>query len=231
MGPRKIGHVAALAIALAVAGMVLSGCFDIVQNIGIGRSGTGHYRIAVSAQGIVGDALKNANIINTTHNHAELSTTYLNGKTTRAAKVDFQSLSDVALSDETMSLTVRSRDLFGLGPTHAAFRCRALVDKAKSAQSSAGPNGLGEQIARSILGDHTYVFSVTVPGSLEHIAPVTVGNQIYQPDVTGDFYHGHTVTWRLPLYAIVDAKALDFEVDFAAMGLFSDARTQLVAKE
>lgn len=229
MGPRRISHVAMLAIVLFAASVGLSGCFDIAQHVDIGRSGTGHYKVAVSAQGIVGDALKNDMIIDTRRNHATLSTTVVNGKVTRAANVDFQSLSEVALSDETMSLTITSRDLFGLGPTHAAFRCRAFVDKARNSQSS--QSGLGEEIAKSILGDHTYAFSVTVPGSIEHIAPVSVGGQIYQPEVTGDFYHGHTIVWRVPLYAIMDAKALDFEVDFVAMGLFSDAKTQLVAKE
>jgi len=225
-----------LIVVLTIACMGLGGCFDLVQNVGISRDGTGHYQTSVSAQGIVGEALKNEKIVDTTHNRAEMTTTAVNGKVTRTADIAFRSLSDLALSNETMSLTVKGRDFFGLGPAHVAYRCTFLVDKAKNSHASGddrmnGGNGIGAQIAQSILGDHTYSFSITVPGSVERVAPVVVGDQIYRPEVSGDFYHGHTVTWRLPLAALIDTKALDFEVDFSAYGLFSDSKSKLVASE
>lgn len=217
------------AAIVALAAMGLSGCFDLTQTVGIGRDGSGRYVMAIAAQGIVGEGLKTADIVDTTHNRATLSTAIVADRVTRTARIDFKSLSDVALSDETMGLHVTGRDFFGLGAAHVAFRDTFMVDKARR-QQAMDANGVGEQIARAVLGDHAYVFSVTVPGSIERIAPVRVGGQEYRPEVTGDFWHGHTVTWHLPLYALADSRAIEFEVDFVALGVFHDAQTRLVAK-
>jgi hypothetical protein len=217
----------ALAATFVLVGVVLSGCFDLVQSVSVGRDGSGHYRVAVTAQGFIGEALKNEKIVDTDRNHADLTTTEVNGKVTRTAAIDFKSLSDLALKDETMSLAVKSRDLFGLGPAHLAFRYTFMVDRAKAAQTGNSGSGIGKEIAQTILGDHFYSFTVTVPGDIEHIAPVSLDGQLYQPTVTGDFYNGRTVTWRIPLYALFDARAIDFEVDFTAMGFFKDAKSQM----
>ena len=44
--------------------------------------------------------------------------------------------------------------------------------------------------------------------------------------VSGDFYHGHTITWAMPLATLFSAKDLTFEVDYAAWGAFTDAHSQ-----
>jgi hypothetical protein len=48
--------------------------------------------------------------------------------------------------------------------------------------------------------------------------------------VTGDFF-GHTVTWKIPLYALISSQAINFEVDFWAWGTFSNTKSQLVAND
>jgi hypothetical protein len=220
-----------LAVLLAVVGVGLSGCFDVDQRVGIDRTGAGRYQIAVTAQGVVGGAIKNEKLVNR-QNHATMSTSDVGGKVTRTAAVDFKSLSDLSFSDETMSLKVTGRDFFGLGPSHVAFVANVMIDKAKHDNERAqAANGVGQEIAQSILGEHTYVFTVTVPGDVERALPITLGGQTYQPTITGDFYNGRTVTWRLPLYAIISTQAIDFEVDFWAWGFFSDTKSQLVAND
>lgn len=231
MGSQGTWRGALVAATLVAASIGLSGCFDLVQTVGIDRSGTGRYQVALSAEGIVGQALKNEKLVNR-QNHATRTTTDINGRVTRMATVDFKSLSELAFSDEVLSLRVTGRDLFGLGPSHVAFIADAMVNKAKNDNQRATlANGVGEEVAQSILGDHTYTFTVTVPGSVERALPVTLGNQTYQPTVTGDFYNGHTVTWRLPLYALVNTQALSFEVDFWAWGFFNDAKSRLVPND
>ena len=222
---------ACVAAATIAAGTGLSGCLDLVQTVGIDRHGAGRYQIAVSAPGIVGQALRNEKLVNK-QNHATMSTSDVGGTVTRTATVDFKSLSELAFSDESMSMNVRSRDLFGLGPSHVAFVANLMISKAKSENpQTASTNDIGEQVAQSILGDHTYSFTITVPGDVERAAPITLGNQSYQPTITGDFYNGHTVTWRVPLYALVNRQALNFEVDFWAWGFFDDSKSQLVAND
>ena len=224
------GRDAFVAMVLAVAGVGLSGCLDLVQTVSVDRTGAGRYQISATAQGFVGEALKNEKLVNK-QNHAVMATTTANGKVTRMATVDFKSLSDLAFSDETMNLTVKSRDLFGLGPSHVAFVTNVMIDKAKHEnQQAAAADNVGEEVAQSILGDHTYVFTATVPGSVEYASPVTLGKDIYQPVVTGDFF-GHTVTWKIPLYALVSSQAIHFEVDFWAWGTFTDTKSQLVAND
>lgn len=217
-------------LVLAFASTGLSGCFDLSQRVAIGRDGSGRYDIAASGQGVVGQALRNEKIVDTAHKDADLVTTVCDGMTIRRASIAFQSLSDLFLADETMSLSVKRRDLLGLGPAHAAIRCEFPVGSARRARS-ANANGIGEQIARSVLGDHFYSFAVTVPGSVEYAAPVVAGGETYQPAVTGDFYRGRTVLWRIPLYALVDTQLLDFAADFAAFGSFVDAQTRPGASE
>jgi len=130
MERRRIRRSAALAVLLAVVGVGLSGCFDVVQTVGIDRSGAGRYQIAVTGQGVVGDAIKNEKLVNR-QNHAAMSTSDVGGNVTRTATVDFKSLSDLAFSDETMNLKVTGRDFFGLGPSHVAFLTNVMIDKAK----------------------------------------------------------------------------------------------------
>jgi len=224
---KRCGVAAALTIA---AGIGLSGCLDLVQTVNVDRSGAGRYQIAASAQGFVGEALKDEKLVNK-QNHAAMATTNAGDKTTRTATVDFKSLSDLAFSDETMSLHVTSRDLFGLGPSHVAYVANVMVDKAKHDNPRAqSANSVGEEVAQSIFGDHTYTFTVTVPGSIERAVPVTLGNHTYEPTVTGDYF-SHTVTWKIPLYALVNSQALSFEVDFWAWGTFADTKSQMVAND
>jgi len=68
-------------------------------------------------------------------------------------------------------------------------------------------------------------------GDVERAAPIAIGGETYTPTITGDFWNGHTVTWRLPLAAFVTAPSLNFEVDFSAIGFFSNTKTQLVAND
>src|SRR5208282_208168 len=116
MAPKRRLRSAAMFAALTIAGIGLSGCFDLVQTVGVGRDGAGRYQVAVSAQGLIGEALTNEKIVDTARNRATMTTSSVNGKVTRTATIDFKSLSDLALSNQTMSLNVTDRDFFGLGP-------------------------------------------------------------------------------------------------------------------
>jgi hypothetical protein len=85
---------------------------------------------------------------------------------------------------------------------------------------------MGRAILSGMFGEHEYSFSVTLPGSIDRIAPLKVNGVEVKPDVSGDFYHGHTIVWRMPLALMLEAKRLDFEADFSALGSFADVRTR-----
>ncbi|MGD0142444.1 MAG: hypothetical protein ABSC92_04745 [Rhizomicrobium sp.] len=215
-----------LPVVMATA---LSGCFDLSQNISVGRDGTGHYRVAVAAEGFVGQALKSKSANDLVGgNRARTTTSDINGRVTRVSVVDFKSLSDLKLGEESMSIVTHGRGFFGFGSTHATFRYVFSVDRARRAHGgdTNGDEQMGKQVLAGILGDHSYSFTVTLPGSIEHIAPVWIGNTEIKPNVSGDFYHGRTIVWTMPIATLFSAKDLTFEVDYSAFGSFTDAHSQ-----
>jgi hypothetical protein len=230
MGGREILKSMTRVVVPLILAASLAGCFDLSQNVSVGRDGTGHYRVAVAAEGFIGQALKSKSDKDLIGgNPARTTTSDINGRVTRVSVVDFKSLSDLKLGEETMSVVTHGRGFFGLGSTHATFRYTFAVDRARRDHGGdAGDEQTGKQILAGVLGNHSYSFTVTLPGSIEHIAPVWVGNQEIKPSVSGDFYHGHTITWTMPIATLFSAKDLTFEVDYAAWGSFADAHSQPV---
>ena len=212
---------------LAVTAVTLSACFDLDQKVAIGRDGSGSYEIAVAAEGMVGDGLKQDHDNMLAPNKAISRTETVNGKVVRSAHVDFANLSDLSFGSEAISLHVLNRSLFGLGPTAVRFRRVFLVDHAeKDRARDHHDDDMSREVLQAFFGGHTYTFSVTLPGSVDRIAAVTVDGMEIKPEVTGDFYHGHTITWRMPLSVALSAKEIAFEVDFSAYGTFADAQTR-----
>ena len=204
----------------------LSGCFDLSQNVAIGRDGSGSYDTSITAGGIIGEALrdKKSNTDLVGDNRAVTTMRETNGIVTQTSVAQFKSLSDLRFGDQSISVSVRGHSLMG---TNLTFRRAFHVDRARAehAPDDNEMSPMGRSIAQSILGDHTYVFSVTLPGSIDRIAPIVIAGQTVQPQVTGDFF-SHTVTWRMPLYMMVAAHALVFEVDFSAYGWFDNVETR-----
>lgn len=213
---------------VVLAGFVavgLSGCFDLTQKVAVKRDGSGEYTAILAASGLMGDALKNGKSDMLKPNKAKTVTRIENGKVIQTSNVTFAKLSDIKLDDEQISLKVLSRDFFGFGPSHVRFRHVFHVDKARDAHGDE-TDSMGRDVMASIFGDHVYAFSVTLPGSIEHIRPVKIAGLEIKPQVTGDFYNGHTVVWRMPLSTALAADSITFEVDFSAIGDFNDVRTR-----
>jgi hypothetical protein len=213
--------------AVVACALALSGCFDLAQKLTIDRGGGGHYEIAVTANGLLGEGLRDKKSgIRLTHNRTRTRTVTVGDKTTQTTVIDFKSLSDLRMSDESLSLTNHGASWFGLGPRHVTFRRTFLVDRARreNVPKSAEEEKFGGELVQTMFGDHTYVFSVTVPGSVERAAPIRIGRATIAPKVSGSGF-SHTVTWRMPLSMLLQAKLIAFEVDFSAYGSFPDAQS------
>jgi hypothetical protein len=211
------------AVVLCAAG--LGGCFDLGQKVAIGRDGSGGYAITVSADGIVGDGLR--------EKHADVEVgdmpmvtrvSTVDGKTVQTSGTGFHDLSDLKLSDEVLSLHVKGKTLFGLGGTQVNFHRSFRVDRARRDHTN-DDSELGRDILTSMFGDHTYTFSVWLPGTIDHAAAVRVGHRMVAPTIT-DAGNGHSVTWRMKLTDMFLADQLDFDVDFTSRGDFHDATSQ-----
>jgi hypothetical protein len=207
----------------------LAGCFDLRQDVAVNRDGSGQYKVAITAEGFMGSALKSkSNKMDITGgNPAKTDIRDDNGRVTRIETVDFKSLSDLKLGDEAMTIDTHGADFMGLGSTHATFRYVFSVDRAEHDHAhDAGSSDMGKEILQTMFGGHTYVFTVTLPGSISQVAPVRVGDEEIKPEVTGDFYHGHTITWRMPLATLFASKDVVFDVDYVAYGSFTQSHTQ-----
>lgn len=220
-------------ILLAVG---LSGCFDLTQSVSLNRDGSGTYAMAIAVEGPMGEAMKKDNKSDDMHfGHnpklvSRTKTTIVDGKVTKTGEVDFKTLSDLDLSNETVAIKVKGHDLFGLGSTHAIFRRSFLVgNEMRDRNQKTEDDERGKAILASIFGGHSYVFRVRLPGSIDWIAPVYAGGIEVKPQVTSDA-GGHTVVWRMPLLSMIESKALHFSVGFSSYGALADSETTLDKK-
>ena len=221
--PKRLVSLGAV-IACAVG---LSGCFDLGQKVAIGRDGSGGYAVSVAADGIVGDGIKKGRANFDTDEDMPMVTriAVIDGKTVQTSGTAFHDLSDLRLDDEVISLHVTGKKLLGLGGTEVNFHRSLNVGNARKHHlDDDDDSGLGKDILTSMFGDHTYTFSVWLPGSIDHINPVVVGDHEVKPTVTQDG-DGHTITWRMKLTDMFLADQLDFDVDFTAHGDFHDAQS------
>ena len=224
--PRK-SRVLFRATIAVVCSLPLSACFDLAQKLSIDRGGAGRYEVAITATGLLGEALKdNKANFRIARNRAKTRIVAKDGKVTQIATIDFRSLSNLRLSDELLSLTNHGASWFGLGPSHLTFSRTFLVDRARreNTPKSAESDRFGGELLQTMFGDHTYVFSVSLPGSVDKAGPVQIGRTTIKPQVSGQGL-SHTVTWRMPLTTLLAAKLVRFQVDFSAYGSFPDAQS------
>lgn len=213
---------------LTLASIALSGCFDLTQSVSLRSGGEGAYKVAISASGLMGEALKNGK----THIDMddgpvrERTTAVHDGIATHTEIMPFRSLSDLALTSETMAVHVTGRGLLGLGATHAVFRRTFRVNDARRRfqdDNDTRDDDAGQAILGDIFSDHFYQFSVTLPGRVEWVAPVKVGDVTVHHVMSNG---GHTVTWRMPLKDMVQAHNMRFSVGFSTSGSLRDAQTR-----
>ncbi|MGN6149211.1 MAG: hypothetical protein ACTHPD_11775 [Rhizomicrobium sp.] len=205
----------------------LSGCFDLSQKVAIGGDGSGGYQIAVAADGIVGEGIRkhhaDMDLDDDMPMHTQVSV--VNGKSVQTSGTAFHDLSDLKLSDETISLHVKGKKLLGLAGTQVNFHRSFHIDSARRHHDEDSDDHLGKDILTSMFGDHTYTFSVWLPGSIDHINPIYVGAEEVKPVVTQSG-NGHLITWRMKLTDMFLADELNFDVDFTAHGNFHDTQTR-----
>jgi hypothetical protein len=213
--------------AVVACAVGLSGCFDLGQKVAIGRDGSGGYAVSVAADGIVGDGIRKKHAQFDTDEDMPMVTriAVIDGKTVQTSGTSFHNLSDLRLDDEVISLHVKGQKLLGLAGTEVNFHRSLNVGSArKHHMDDDDDSGLGKDILTSMFGDHTYTFSVWLPGSIDHINPVVVGDHEVKPTITQDG-DGHTITWRMKLTDMFLADQLDFDVDFTSHGDFHDSQS------
>ena len=213
----------ALCIGLALS---LGGCFDVHQNLHINRDGSGSYGVSITGQGLVGEALAEKPL-HLTGLPPAVITRGGHGLVRQTARVSFASLSDLKLPFDVISLRVRGHSFFGLGPAQVQLRRTFLLSNAREAVArmtgQSGPSVA--QILPGRLKGNVYVFAVTVPGSVRRASSLRLGGQRIVPTIRGNFWNGHTVSWRVPVRLLLRRSILRFDVEFSAYGQFADVES------
>jgi hypothetical protein len=208
--------------AVVACAVGLGGCFDLDQKVAIGRDGSGGYAIALTTDGVMADAMrKKPADLEVGDMHMVTHVATVGDKTVQTSGTSFHDLSDLKLSDETISLHVKGQKLLGLMGTQVNFHRSFAVDHARRDRDQ-GDEKMGRDILTSMFGDHTYSFSVWLPGEIDKANTIHAGSRTIEPTIrpAGD---GHTVTWKMKLVDLFLADTLDFDVDFTSRGNFHDA--------
>jgi hypothetical protein len=212
-----------LSVSFVIASTLgLSGCFDLEQKVGLHSNGSGTYAMAVSAKGLIGEALDkhDADIDIGGDDSAVTHKTHKGDTATQTSEVAFHDLSDLKLGDETIALHVKGKTA---DETNVNFHRTFRIDHARDRRDVEDEH-FGKDVLETMFDGHTYKFSVWLPGKIERIAPVSVGGHLVHPTVWGDRY-GHTIVWTMDLSDMFLADQLDFDVDFVAKGEFEDAQS------
>ena len=185
----------ALSVSVVIASAVgLSGCFDLEQKVGLHSNGSGTYALAISAKGLLGDAIDkhDADIDIGDDDRAVTHKTRKGDVTIQTSEVAFHDLSDLKLGDETVALHVKGK---AGDESEVNFHRTFQLDQARHRHDDDGDH-IGKDILETMFDGHTYKFSVWLPGRIEHIAPVRVGDRVVHPTVWSDRY-GHTIIWKM----------------------------------
>ncbi len=199
--------------AAALAGaLVLGACFDIEQRVVVRDNGSGSISIRVVTEDVLPDSAGLQQMLNTTVGPVRMRDYSEDGQFIHEEDLDFSSLSEVSLQDDAITLDIRDRTLWGAGPTRATLT-RTL--------SAPGRNDDALGLVRMALRGHTYVYSMTVPGLIESIEPVLIGGLQAPAERSGN-----TVTWRIPLEALIGVETITFTIKFTTFGALTAAKTK-----
>ncbi|MFO1187949.1 MAG: hypothetical protein U1E87_11175 [Alphaproteobacteria bacterium] len=193
-----LGRLARAAAALALA-FGLTGCFDFEQHLILKGSGAGRLEVKLRIDPAFKGAFENQTLLPAQAQPIDVTREIKDGQYVQTEKASFNSLSDLRVENEDLTLINNGTTFFGVGPKKFSLR-RAVA-------SGDGAEDMGA--AGAAFQDRVYVFSVTIPGWVEKAYPLVVGNEAVKPKT-----EGATVTWTIPMSQAVAARRLEYRVDF-----------------
>ena len=192
----------ALRLIAAISCLTLVGCFDLEQDLTVKGSGAGDFQVTLRIDPAFKDALQNETILGAQKAPVEVTRSVKDGQYVQKERVTFNSLSELRLPNETLSIISNGAELFGVGPKDLTLTRK--VENSGADASSAG-------MMRTVFADRTYTFKVSLPGWIGKAYPLTVGDEQVTPQVNGS-----TVSWQIPMSKAITANELIYKVDFYA---------------
>ncbi len=194
------------ALALACA-FVLTACFDIEHRVKIDGKGAGEILLTITSEQLLDEEVQFETLIESDDGETEVRQYVEDGKLVHEQFVEFDSINSLKLADQEMDVTVRDRMLWGFGPTRATFTHRLIADD----------DDEDTDVLLGFFEERTYTFSVTLPGIIEGVEPVMLDGIEVEPD-----RQGNTLTWVIPMNALLSADDVVFQVNFIGFFKFED---------
>ena len=193
---------AGIRIVAALASFTLAGCFDLEQDLTVKGSGAGSFVVTLRMDPTFKDALQNETMLGAQKAPVEVTRAVKDGQYVQTERVTFNSLSELELPNETLSIVSNGAELFGVGPKDLT-----LTRKIENAGADSNSSGM----MRTVFADRTYTFKASLPGWIGKAYPLTIGDEQIAPQVNGS-----TVSWQIPMSKAITAKELVYKVDFYA---------------
>ena len=200
--------------AAGLAVLLVAGCFDLEHDVTIKGDGSGSVRVALITDPVLGKDTDFESILESDDRDSEIREYSEDGKFIHEEIIRFDSLEDLTLQDEEMRVSAAPRMFWGLGPNQARFERTLYVDAKNSDEF---------RIMERVFLDHTYSFSVTLPGFVTGAAAVTANGKTIEPERSGA-----TTTWVIPLADLAVSEPITFQADFIGyFGFETDQQTAM----
>ncbi len=206
--------------AAACLVFLVAACFDAEHKVAVREDGSGQIRMALIFQAEDAQNLDLEAIIRSRDNQGEVRQYFRDGQFIYEHTINFNSLSDLSIPTERMAIEVEESGLLGFGGRTAVFE-RTIYEDASLPQVEIRIDGSQIDMLERMFADHSAVFGVTLPGPIEYVEPVEIG----EVSIPGEQF-GNEVIWEIPMVEIAKGGVLNFRVGFTAPDGLQSAETQ-----
>ena len=181
---------------LCGAATLLAGCFDVQLGLKLHNDGSGAVttRIILSKEmtdmAAAGRSKPMPALLGKDKRNVRTTSEIHNGQLVTEETVGFARLSDVPLSDDNIEVTNLGRTFFGA----VRSRIRWSLESTHSNPNAGDMKGMA-----AFLAGHTFTLSMDIPCHVEKASDVSINGISMAPSVHGDWMHGSTVRWQVPL--------------------------------
>jgi hypothetical protein len=210
-------------LPLAGAALLLTGCFDGRYDLTLRNDGAGTLRLDVlldkdiskeilkaenGKPGKIGDVEKQALL----GKNAKSSRLVENGRVGMRQELAFKKLSEVTSDDLDIEVQDFGRNL--LGVVHS--RVRFGTGRNPSAKPQEKQEPAADAMAAKMLASYSIRVTMHLPCVIDNATSLKNGDTVYAPKIEKSFWNGSTVSWEVPMPAMLAFSKKPKDNDFAA---------------
>ena len=203
-------------VLLAIATVLLSGCYDVSMDVDLHNDGSGTIAATSVMSKEVTDKFQRTgkgddiSLFADKNKAARVSRKIQNGRFTIIENLSFQKLSEVNLGDFNFEVIDLGRTFYGIDRSRIRW---AIRSQSEGNEPKTTPKDAAE--AARYKG---YFFTLTMhlPCHVAQAGKLSAGGAVITPTIRSAFWNGSTVVWKVPMELIAEndnAKPRIFEVN------------------